>query len=623
LPLADDADPLVRRELASALQKLPAASAAELALRLLAHAEDAADHNLPLLIWYGVEPLVGADPELGLRLAVASRLPKVTEFIYRRLSTEASGRTRLLGLAARATDLGARERLLEGLVAGIRQGGAFNPPADWPAWSKALRADAGPNLLALVNELDALAGDESSRAFFRGHLADPKAPAPARQRALAVLVQARDRAAAPVLHACLADPSVVGPLRRLFLQALASLGDETTAGLLIAGYKGYSPEERTDALPALLANPAAATRTLRAIADGALDRAVLSPVAVRQLKAMKDPGIDGLLAQVVGVVNASKADFAKAKARYVELLSAKVLRKADLAAGRTLFQQSCGLCHQLFGEGNLVGPSLTGSNRANLDYLLENVLDPNALIGKDYQLNVFKLKSGNTVSGLVQSEDAQVFQVVMPGGVKLAVAKGEVAARELLPVSLMPEGLFDALKPEQVVNLVAYLQSPDGKAKPVAEPEGGDWRVPGVVEGESLKVLAKTGGRVSNQAMSKFKASRWSGNDHLWWADAKTGDALTLALPIAEQGTYQLTFVCTKAHDYGRFELRLDGKVITGAEGLDLYHPKEVVTSGELDGGRHLLAAGEHKLEVRILPMNPVATPRNMFGLDFIKVEKK
>ena len=63
--------------------------------------------------------------------------------------------------------------------------------------------------------------------------------------------------------------------------------------------------------------------------------------------------------------------------------------------------------------------------------------------------------------------------------------------------------------------------------------------------------------------------------------------------------------------------------VSAGAEGLDLYHPKEVVTSGELDGGRHLLAAGEHKLEVRILPMNPVATPRNMFGLDFIKVEKK
>ncbi|NBX34602.1 dehydrogenase, partial [bacterium] len=187
-------------------------------------------------------------------------------------------------------------------------------------------------------------------------------------------MQARDRAAAPVLHACLADATVTGALRRQVIQALASLGNADTAGLLIAGYRGFAPQERADALPALIANPAAALRTLEAVAAGSLDRAVLSPVAVRQLKSMQDAKVDALLAQVVGVVNASKADFAKNKAKYVDLLSAKALRKADLAAGRALFQQSCGLCHQLFGDGNLVGPSLTGSNRANLDYLLENVL---------------------------------------------------------------------------------------------------------------------------------------------------------------------------------------------------------------------------------------------------------
>jgi putative heme-binding domain-containing protein len=331
--------------------------------------------------------------------------------------------------------------------------------------------------------------------------------------------------------------------------------------------------------------------------------------------------VDALIARVIGAVNATKADFAKNKAKYVDLLKAKPLRRADLAAGKALFQQSCGLCHQLFGEGNLVGPSLTGSNRANLDYLLENVLDPNALIGKDYQLNVFKLKNGNTVSGLVQSETTEVFNTVMPGGVKLAVAKAEVASREVLAVSLMPEGLFDALQPQQVIDLVAYLQSPDGKT-PLAPRVTGVWKIDGALEGEALKVLGVTGGRTSGQSMASFKASRWSGNDHLWWTGGKPGDTLTLALPIAEKGLYQLTFVCTKAHDYGRFELRLDGKLLTD-RGLDLYNPKEVVTTGELDGGRHELTAGEHKLEVKVLTPNPVATPLNMFGLDYLKVEKK
>jgi hypothetical protein len=187
----------------------------------------------------------------------------------------------------------------------------------------------------------------------------------------------------------------------------------------------------------------------------------------------------------------------------------------------------------------------------------------------------------------------------------------------------MPEGLFDALTSTQVINLVAYLQSPDGVKLPAVAQGGAPvWRVEGALEGESMKVLAQTGGKAVHQSMSNFKESRWSGDDQLWWTGAKVGDTLTLALPIKENGQYQLTFVCTKAHDYGRFAISIDGKAITD-QGLDLYHAQGVVTTGELDGGRHELTAGEHRLEIKVLTPNPLATPQNMFGLDFIKVEKK
>ncbi|NBN94802.1 MAG: hypothetical protein EBV31_04100 [Verrucomicrobia bacterium] len=83
-----------------------------------------------------------------------------------------------------------------------------------------------------------------------------------------------------------------------------------------------------------------------------------------------------------------------------------------------------------------------------------------------------------------------------------------------------------------------------------------------------------------------------------------------------------MKFVGTKAHDYGSFELRLDGKLL-GAEAYDFYNPAEVVTTGELNGGRHELDVGEHRLEVKILAPNPAATPRNMFGLDYLKLERK
>lgn len=609
--------PQVRRELASALAYLPLAQRAAIAEPLLARAEDAKDHNIPLLLWYGIEPLVGADAERGLALAAVCLHPRTVDFIYRRLASDAGARAQVLALAARETDAARRATLVSRVVEGVRQAGSFAAPAGWPALVAGLRQGASPDLLANLNELDALTGDEASRAYYRGHLADEKAPLPARQRALAVLVASRDRAAAPVIHRIFAEKTTPG-FRRALIQALAAVGDADSPAVLLGRFGVFSPEQRNDAVAALASNVAGGKALLAAVAAGKADKSLLSPLVVRQLKSLGDQELDAQLAAVVGVVNATKADFAKNKAKYEAILKPEAIRKGDIAAGRQLFASACGICHTFGYGGNQVGPGLAGSNIGKLDYFLENVLNPNGVIGKDYQLNVFKLKGGATMSGIVQFEDAQSFRLVMPGGAKFTVAKGEVEKREILPMSLMPEGLLDALSKEQVINLVAYLQFPDGF--PVTAP--GVWRLEGAIEGESLKVLSVTGGKTSGQKMTAFKASRWSGNDHLWWTGGKVGDTLTLALPVAAKGVYEVKFVGTKAHDYGSFELRLDGKLL-GVEGYDFYNPAEVVTTGELNGGRHELDAGEHRLEVKILAPNPAATPRNMFGLDYLKLERK
>ena len=607
----------VRRELASALSYLPLERRAAIAEPLLARAEDAQDHNIPLLLWYGIEPLVGADAVRGLALAEVCRHPRTVDFIYRRLAGDAAARAQVLSLALRVSDSARRATLVSRVVEGVRQAGSFSAPEGWAVLVAGLRQGASPDLLANLNELDALAGDEASRAYYRGHLADEKAPLPARQRALAVLVASRDRAAAPVIHQVFAEKTTPS-FRRSLIQALATVSDEASPAVLLGRFGVFSPEQLTDAVAALASNAAGGKALLAAVAAGKADKTQLSPLVVRQLKSLGDKELDAQLAAVVGVVNATKADFAKNKAKYEAMLKPEAIRKGDITAGRQLFTSACGICHTFGYTGNQVGPGLAGSNIGKLDYFLENVLNPNGVIGKDYQLNVFKLKGGATMSGIVQFEDAQSFRLVMPGGAKFTVAKGEVEQREILPMSLMPEGLLDALAKEQVINLVAYLQFPDGF--PAAAP--GVWRLEGALEGETLKVLSVTGGKTSGQKMTSFKASRWSGNDHLWWTGGKVGDTLTLALPVSAKGTYEVKFVGTKAHDYGSFELRLDGRLL-GEEGYDFYHPAEVVTTGELNAGRHELDVGEHRLEIKILAPNPAATPRNMFGLDYLKLERK
>jgi putative membrane-bound dehydrogenase-like protein len=83
---ASDPSPVVRLHLASALQRLPVEQRWPIAERLAAHAEDATDANLPLMIWYAVEPLVFADPDRAVRLLQTAKIPVVRENIARRLT---------------------------------------------------------------------------------------------------------------------------------------------------------------------------------------------------------------------------------------------------------------------------------------------------------------------------------------------------------------------------------------------------------------------------------------------------------------------------------------------------------------------------------------------------------
>ena len=72
-------------------------------------------------------------------------------------------------------------------------------------------------------------------------------------------------------------------------------------------------------------------------------------------------------------------------AKYKAILTPSFLGRADLSNGRLIYSKTCQQCHVLFGEGGKIGPDLSGSNRANLDYLLANLIDPSAEIGQDFR----------------------------------------------------------------------------------------------------------------------------------------------------------------------------------------------------------------------------------------------
>ena len=619
--------PIVRREIASMLSALPQTLDLkhDLATALLSHPEDKDDPMIPLLIWYGIEPLVAADPSAAMQLAKASKMPKVTGFIYRRLSSDDAGRTSLLKLAAETPDPALQLDLLNALVQAARNGHQITKPDGWDALrqkvvqsfssSGAVKpndANHGPKPMTTLLELEASMGIETALQHFRDQLASANGN---REQALTVLLQAKDAKTAQTLLQII-QTNTPTSLRRKAIQALASLKNTETPRILSAALPKLSANELPDAINTLASTQEGAKALLQAVAAKTLPPTALSPFLIRQLTAFDDPDINALIKSAWGDVNAPKADLAERTQKYRALLTPAALAKGDLAKGKLLYTATCGQCHQLFGEGQNVGPDITGSNRTDLNYLLENVLDPNAVIGKAYQLNLFTMKDGRVMSGVIKDENPAAIKIAMMGGVEFTLPQADIAKREVSKLSTMPEGLFDALQPERVVDLVKYLQS---GAAPEAT-KGPATTVEGALEGETLKVLEITGGKTGRQGMGGF-GSDWSGGAQLWWTGGKPDQKLTLALPVQEAGQYTLYGALTMARDYGVISITLDGKPV--ASTFDGFNTPKVLHTGEKDWGTHQLSAGEHRLTFTLAPPNPDAVPSNMVGLDYVRLEKK
>ncbi len=137
-------------------------------------------------------------------------------------------------------------------------------------------------------------------------------------------------------------------------------------------------------------------------------------------------------------------------------------------------------------------------------------------------------------------------------------------------------------------------------------------RVPGAIEGETMRVVRKSAGIVEVQT-----DSRWSDDKHLWWRDAKPGDRLALLLPVERAGRYRIAMNGTRAFDYGIFRFWLDGKELAGP--IDLYSRENTVRKVAL--GTRDLEAGGHSLEIEITGTNPDAKPRHMIGIDYFALE--
>ncbi len=195
----------------------------------------------------------------------------------------------------------------------------------------------------------------------------------------------------------------------------------------------------------------------RARADPRRD---VSVSIARQLQAFGDRQLNEQLEKVWGKVQPTSKAKAGLLAKYKSLLATTADHPADLGRGRAVFNRTCLACHKLYDAGGDVGPDLTGSDRANADYILENVLDPSAAVSRDYTVTNVATTDGRLIAGIVREQN-EVSLVIQTANERIVVPREDIEAIKPSSASMMPEGQLEVLSDQEIRDLFAYLASRD------------------------------------------------------------------------------------------------------------------------------------------------------------------
>jgi putative heme-binding domain-containing protein len=292
----------------------------------------------------------------------------------------------------------------------------------------------------------ALAGDRSREAGFRAGMVKA-ASDPAR---------AED---APHFLAWLAGDEPE-PVQFAAIDAIQSFDSAPIAAQLLREYPRLGASLRTRVRVALLARKEGARALLTAVDAGNLAAREVAQSEVKNVTQFQDRQLDALLRKHWGKVNETPEDKLAVVRRFNNDLNLQRDKPPGVPErGRLLYTQLCAACHRLHGEGGTIGPDLTTANRRDKDFMLTSLVDPSAVIRKEYLNYTVKTTDGRVLGGFVAAESAGNITLGAADGTPTEIPRDQIATMEDSGVSLMPEGLLNALTPQQLRDLFAWLQS--------------------------------------------------------------------------------------------------------------------------------------------------------------------
>jgi len=360
----------------------------------------------------------------------------------------------LLGVLKDTSDPAVQADLLRGMNAAMEGKKNVKMPPGWQDLYAKLSKSPNDEVRTQSAKLAAVFGDVGTLAAMKKVVLDTSKPAEERVKALDSLAGKSDASLPALLQSLLTDPV----LAETALKDLAGTDDPKTPDAILAAYPKLSLPAKRAAINTLSFKPASARALMKFVQEGKISKKDLTAYTVRQLRSFNDKEINAWTDQIWGVAKTSNAQKLAEIAKYKAILTPEALKTGDPSAGRAFFAKTCQQCHTLYGVGGKVGPDLTGSNRQDIDYLMVNIVDPSAVIAKDYMVSLIYMKDDDVYSGIITHEDDTSIQVTVEASVQ-TLQKSDIKEIKQSELSMMPEGLLTPLSKQELINLVSYLRT--------------------------------------------------------------------------------------------------------------------------------------------------------------------
>jgi putative heme-binding domain-containing protein len=453
---ARETDVEVCTQLACSIRRLPAAITLRVLSQLLRHDKYAGDPHFPLLLWWALEAKADSDRDLVLAFFESSdvwRMRLVQDVLLERIMRRyaQAGTQKDLVTCARLLRLSPEVAGTKKLLAGFEQAYTGRPLVNLPReLIDALAASGGGSLALRLRQGNADAVTESLKL-----VADTKVNKVQRLQIIPILGEIRETKAVSALLAILDEPG--DDLRQTALTALQSFRDAEIGAHVVKRYGAFTPEVRGAAQTLLASRGPWALQLLEAIDAGKIKADTVPEAVARRILLHRGDRIAALVKKHFGEIKGATTAQMRQE---VERLG-KVVRTGEGSPykGKKLFMDSCGKCHQLFARGGSIGPDLTPYRRDDLDNMLLHIVNPSAEIREGYENFLVVTDDGRTLNGFLVEKDDKIVVLRGVDGQSIVIPRDKIEEMRALAQSLMPEGLLQALKEQEVRDLFAYLRS--------------------------------------------------------------------------------------------------------------------------------------------------------------------